>query len=158
MEVRRQDEGLAEHPVDHGGHLGLGLAGQLLLARRQVVPGGEGPVEILQGAVVPAGADVVAAAHPPRRVLEAVRVEGGQDVEVELRHDPRHPLVPRPAHLQEVPGEGEEELAAHRLVAVHVRHQLHHRLQQAPLLLHPLGDLDDDQVAALHRLTQLIQL
>ena len=72
VEVGAEDEGLTEHPVYDGRHLRLTAVDQLLPAVQQVVPRGEGAVEVDVVAVLPPGPDVVARADPDSAVLKPV--------------------------------------------------------------------------------------
>ena len=166
VEVGGEHEGVPLDPV-HGGQ-GLRLSSLLKspeVVLRLVKLLGEVPVEVHIVGVVPPGPVVVAVPGPGQGV--AVRVEGGQDVDLGVVDQPRDPIIAAVVE-GEVLGEVDQHLTTDHLwrnildgnineytkaylVAVHIPHVLHHGLHQAPGL--GVGaELKVDQVSSLDRL------
>lgn len=142
MQISRKHKLVLADPVDKGAHLwhliqGRGLAGAELV--------GEAAVEVAASAVVaaagPGRAAVAEAAVALAGTLEAIGVQAGQQIHVGGVEQADQPRVPTAVARRQLTGQVDQHLARHRLVAVHVAHQLHLRPagQQRPRGVQPRG-------------------
>ena len=159
VEVGREHELVGEYPLDERGRLGLSIGDEQLEIGRSRRRRRRRRGELIGKVAIEVDRVGVLAARRLRAlalvdVLEAVRVGRRHDVDVGGVDEARDALVAA-VLAQQLIDEADEELAADRLVAVHVRHVL----ELGPTGLVRLAarhqraaDAHDEQLAALDRL------